>query len=205
MTSSIALDRRPPLSAVAITGVAYMASWIVGLALGHSDPKPSSSAAQVMAGYAGHTGTATAQFVLTEGLPAICLAVVALALGRRAAVAGLISATISMVQAMLGVVMTAWAVPGGHTGSAHNLFVAVNRLDGVKMFALALLALAATSLVPLWLRYVGAALAVSIVVSGIGYLLLLDGLSRAAWISGPLLLIWVTGTALTLGPRSRLR
>jgi hypothetical protein len=86
-------------------------------------------------------------------------------------------------------------------GTAHLLYEAVNRLDGVKMFALAALALAgvASRLLPRWLAYVGVALAVSIVGSGIAYLLLIQGLAVLAYVSGVLLLLFVTATGVVLG------
>jgi len=40
---------------------------------------------------------------------------------------------------------------------------------------------------------------VALVVSGIGYLLLSSALAPAAFVSGPLLLIWVTAVGISLG------
>jgi hypothetical protein len=40
---------------------------------------------------------------------------------------------------------------------------------------------------------------VALVVSGIGYLLLSSALAPAAFVSGPLLLVWVTATGIWLG------
>ena len=51
---------------------------------------------------------------------------------------------------------------------------------------------------PGWLAYVSVALALAISISGIGYLLLLSGPALAAWVSLPLLLIWVTATGIAL-------
>jgi len=56
-----------------------------------------------------------------------------------------------------------------------------------------------THLLPGWLGYLGALLAVALVVSGIGYLLLSSALAPAAFVSGPLLLVWVTATGIWLG------
>jgi uncharacterized YccA/Bax inhibitor family protein len=81
----------------------------------------------------------------------------------------------------------------------------INRLDGVKMLMLAGLAIAGFSLVqrgrtglPRWLAAVALALAAALAVSSIGYLLLLDGPALAAWVSLPLLLVWVCGTGFAL-------
>lgn len=42
----------------------------------------------------------------------------------------------SLAQCVLGLLVTA-AATGGHVATADSLFEALNRLDGVKMFALA--------------------------------------------------------------------
>lgn len=85
------------------------------------------------------------------------------------------------------------------------LWQAVNRLDGVKMFALAVLAAAAVALtapkgpLPRWLRYASLTLAASITISGVAYLFLIQDLAVMAYVAGVALLVWVTGTGLALG------
>ena len=156
------------------------------------------------------------QFALTEGLPAAGLAIIAVALARavrrsgaaaaaRAALlAGAAAALISLLQFVLGEVLAGTASPG----TAHLLYDAVNRLDGVKMSALAVLGLAgaASRVLPRWLRYTGIVLAIAIAASGIAYLLLLQGLAILAVPSGVLLLVFITGTGIVLGaPASKPR
>ncbi len=105
-------------------------------------------------------------------------------------------------------------IPDRRTGPAVTVFDAINRLDGVKMLLLAAVALAAFALLraghpplPRWLAYESLALAVAIAISGVGYLLLLSGPALAAWVSLPLLLVWVTGVGVALaraeGPSGR--
>ena len=98
---------------------------------------------------------------------------------------------------MLGAVLAATSAPG----TAHLLYDAVNRLDGVKMLALAVLAVAAAAsgVLPRWLRYAGIALAITITASGVAYLLLLQNLANLAIPAGVLLLVFITGTGITLG------
>jgi hypothetical protein len=98
---------------------------------------------------------------------------------------------------VLGAVLAGTTTPG----IAHLLYDGVNRLDGVKMLALAILGLAgATSgMLPRWLRYTGIALAIAIAASGVAYLLLLQGLAVLAVPAGVLLLVFITGTGITLG------
>ena len=69
------------------------------------------------------------------------------------------------------------------------------------MFALAVLALAKrrVGVLPRWLRYAGIALAFALASSGVPYLLLLQGGAVLAYVSGPLLLLFITGTGIALG------
>jgi hypothetical protein len=202
------------LTVTGVTGIAYTLSWIAGLAVAAPSPKLTASGASITAALAGHQAAVALQFGLTEGLPAVGLAVISIALARAArhagaaahariaVIAGLAAALISLVQFVLGVIL-AWTA---NSGTAHLLYEAVNRLDGVKMLALAIFALAgATSgALPRWLRYTGITLAIAITASAVAYLLLLPGLAALAYVSGPLLLLFITGTGITLaglGPR----
>ena len=58
-----------------------------------------------------------------------------------------------------------------------------------------------TRLLPAWPGWLGVLLAVALVVSGVGYLLPSSALAPAAYVSGPLLLVWVTATGISLGGR----
>ena len=196
------------LTVTGVTGIAYTLSWIAGLAVAAPSPKLTASGASITAALAGHQAAVVLQFGLTEGLPAIGLAVISIALARAARragaaaharivlIAGLTAALISLAQFVLGVTLAAATNPG----TAHLLYEAVNRLDGVKMLALAILGLAgATSgVLPRWLRYAGITLAIAITCSAVAYLLLLPGLADLAYVSGPLLLLFITGTGLAL-------
>ena len=203
------VPRRRLLTVTGITGIAYTLSWIAGLAVAAPSPKLTASGAQIAAALAGHQTAVAVQFTLTEGLPAAGLAIIAVALARaarrsgaagaaRAAlIAGGAAALISLLQFVLGAVLAGTASPG----TAHLLYDAVNRLDGVKMLVLAILGVAgaASRVLPRWLRYTGIALTIAIASSGIAYLLLLQGLAILAIPSGVLLLVSITGTGIVLG------
>ena len=210
------LERRRWVPVVA--GIGFTVSWVCGLALPVPNLAVTAPAAEIMAKYGPHLGLVQAQFALTEGLPAIGLAVISLALAllagarpagaRRArviAVAGTVAALISVTQYALGVMLAGWALPDHAAGRSSFLWEAINRLDGVKMFALAVLASAAVALtaptgpLPRWLRYASLALAASITVSGVAYLFLIQDLSWAAYVAGVALLVWVTGMGVVLG------
>jgi hypothetical protein len=94
-----------------------------------------------------------------------------------------------------------WLTATSSPVTAHVLFQLVNRMDGVKMLILAVLGagVAAASVLPRWLRWTGAALAVAITVSGVVYLLLLQSLGLLAGPALALLLIFITGAGIWLG------
>ena len=179
------------------------------------EPDVAASNIQVLATYRAHEGAALTQYVLVEGLAAIALAVVVTALGQSArrrgarrlgiaaVVAGLTAVAVSLVECVLGLLLAGTAAPDSEAERAGRLFDLVNRLDGVKMLALAALALAGVGLVrrtvvPSWLGYTGALLAAALIASGAGYLLLNTTLAQAVLVSGPLLLVWVTGAGVAL-------
>jgi len=194
--------------ALAVIGVAYTISWIAGLAVNAPSPKLGASGTEIVSQLTGHAASEVVNFVLTEGLPAVGLAVVSVALARAirgsgarragliALITGATAATISLVQCFLGVALARAGAPG----SAHLLWELVDRMDGIKMFMLAILALAAavTTVLPPWMRYVSGALAISIAGSGLAYLFLLNSLASLAYVAGVLLLVFIPGAAFTL-------
>ena len=203
------LPRRRLLTVTGLTGIAFTLSWIAGLAVAAPSPKLTASGTEIIAALAGHGTAVAAQFALTEGLPAAGLAIISVALARAArrsgaavaarfaCIAGIAAAVISLAQFMLGMALAGTSAPG----AAHMLYEAVNRLDGAKMFALAALGLAgaASGVLPRWLRYTGIALACAMASSGVPYLLLLQGGAVLAYVSGPLLLLFITATGIALG------
>ena len=194
--------RRRLLTVTGAIGIGYTLSWIAGLAVPAPSPKFSATGAQIVSAIAGHAQALAVQFALTEGLPAAGIAVVAIALARvtgsrLAMVAGVTAAVISVLQFCLGM----WLAAASSPVTAHVLYQMVNRMDGVKMLALAVLgaAGAAALVLPRWLRCTGAALAVAIAASGVVYLLLLQSLALLAGPALVLLLIFVTGAGIWLG------
>jgi hypothetical protein len=216
---------RLEIAAPAVAGVSYTVAWLAALAIWRSNPSVTASGPHVVGAHKSHEGVAIGQFVLAQGVAAAALAIVVVALGRAARrarvgrrlgnaamIGGLVAVTVSLTQLVLGVLLAGWVARDGGTGSAHGLFEAINRLDGVKMFALAVmagagagLALSRPGVLPPWLGGLGPGLCAALVVSGAGYLALNATLAMAAAVSLPLLLVWVTGAGLALGrvPRGR--
>jgi hypothetical protein len=197
------------LTGLGAVGVGYSLSWVAGLSVSAPSPAFGASGRQIAAAFAGHGAALATQFALTEGLPAVGIAVVAVALaraarargqiaaGRFALASGLTAAVISVLQFGLGLLLATTSSPG----TAQLAYAAVNRTDGGKMLALAVLGAvgAAMPLLPTWLRVTGIALAVSIAVSGVVYLLLLSSLAAAAGPALVLLLIFITGCGIIIG------
>lgn len=195
-----------------LTGIGYTLSWVAGLAVPVPSPPLGATGSEVVTALAGHGPAVAAQFALTEGLPAIGIVVVSVALARFARhrggpvasrfalVAGLVAAAISAVQAVLGMTLAATSAPG----PASLLYACADRLDGGKMLALAVLGAAAAAMtaLPRWLRWTAAALAVTITGSGLVYLLLAASLAAAAGPALVLLLVFMTGCGIMIGMRT---
>jgi hypothetical protein len=134
----------------AAAGAAYLAAWAAGLAAWPSNLALNATNTQVTAAYRAHPAGAVAQYLLAEGLAGLLLAVVLgcallpLAQRRLASrpgarpAAGIAAAAvvISLVQCGLGLVLVA-AATSGDVARAGGLSALENRLDGVKMLALA--------------------------------------------------------------------
>ena len=209
--------RRRLLTVPGLVGIGYSLSWIAGLAVPAPSPRFGAPGAEVVAALAGHGPAFATQFALTEGLPAAGIAVISVALARTARqrgaagparfalVSGLVAAIISALQFGLGLALTVTSAPG----AAHLLYASVDRLDGAKMLALAVLGAAAAAMtaLPRWLRYTGIALAITITCSGLVYLLLAASLAAAAGPALVLLLAFMTGCGIMIGmkadPRDR--
>ncbi len=174
-----------------------------------------SAGREIQSTFAGHGGAVATQYVFTEGLPAVCLGVVVIALAgsiigdRRAQtrllVSGVTAVIISLIQCVLGIVLITQLVPSDRIDAIGRVSELIDRLDGVKMLLLAVVSLTAGLAIwrghlrlPRWLGYVAFALSAAIAISGIGYLFLVTGPAYAAWVSLPLLLVFVTGSALSL-------
>ncbi len=200
-------------------GVAYLAAWVAGLAAWPSNPPLNASGAQTAASYAAHPAQAIVQYLLVEGLAGVLLGIVlgcavrsAAGRGqvdakvRGAAVLGAVAVVTSVAQCVIGLVLVA-AAAGHDVTRCGDLSDLVNRLDGVKMLALAAAGacLAATGgpapALPRWLRVVTVPFIIALVASGYAYLALSQSLSWTAYVSGPLLLLWVTGLGVTLTRR----
>jgi hypothetical protein len=202
-------------------GAGYLVAWVAGLAAWPANLPLNATAAQTTASYAAHPAQAAVQYLLVEGLAGLLLGVV---LGcvllpriRRggglratgAAALGAVAVGTSLVQCALGLVLTSAASSHDVTRSG-DLSNLVNQLDGVKMLALAATAILLATLggpdraIPRWLRAAALPLgAAALIASGCAYLALSQPLAWTAYISGTLLLLWVTGLGIAQTLRER--
>jgi hypothetical protein len=199
-------------------GIAYVVTWVVGLAVWPVNLALNATAAQVAASHRAHPAEASVQYLLIEGLAGLLLGIV-LAYVVRAnrgsgtgqtagpALLSVVAVITSLTECVLGLLVTA-AATGGHVATAGSLFEVLSRLDGVKMFALAGATawLAATRpVLPRWLRRVTVLVALALIASGCAYVTLANAFAWTPFVSGPLLLLWVAaaGVALTVAARRR--
>jgi hypothetical protein len=225
-TAGGARPRRPPGRAgwraylPGAAGGAYLAAWVAGLAAWPVNLPLNATAARTAASYAAHPAEAATQYLLAEGLAGLLLgAVLGFALLTRArgqaaprvkaaAVLGAGAVVISLAQCVIGLILTGAATAHDVTrcGDLSNL---VNQLDGAKMLALAGTAACLATrrgpgqALPRWLRATALPLGVALVASGYAYLTLSQTLAWTAYVSGTLLLAWVTGLGVALTVRRR--
>ena len=192
--------------------IGYAVAWIAGLTVFASSTRVRANGMQVVRALAGHQFAVGLQYALTEGVTALCLIAVIWAVTgntqpgrarptiRLAAVAATV---VSLAECGLGLWLAAGLARPGEAGLAGAVNDAITRLDGLKMVLLALVAAAVavairdrTLPLPRWLSPLAAALAVAIAVSGVGYLALSDAAASAAWVSLPLLIVFITASGL---------
>ena len=198
-------SRRPLVLSPVLTAGAYVGAWIVGLTAFGTGPGADATAAEVTTWYADHRLASALQSISVHGVAALALLGVLVAAHRSvrtnriAHAAGVAGVALSIVQLGFGLWRSAWA-----TGTmTADLVAAIDRLDGVKMFAFAVMigaavgGLRSAGLVRRRMAATGRVAAVALAASGAGYLLDVRALEGVAFVSLPLLLVWVG----TLGVR----
>ena len=192
--------------------IGYLVAWIAGLTVFASSTQVDANGGQVVRALAGHQFAAGLQYALTEGVTALCLIAVIWAVtgttqpGRARPtirLAALAATVVSLAECGLGLWLSAGLARPGEAGLAGAVNDAITRLDGLKMVLLAVVAAAVAVAVrdrtlplPRWLSPLAAVLAVAIAVSGVGYLALSDAAASAAWVSLPLLIVFITASGL---------
>src|ERR1700722_313769 len=191
-----------------IATIGYAISWIAGLTVFTSSTQVNASGMQVVGALAGHQFAAALQYGLTEGVTALFLIAVIWGMTgtaqsgrarRTIRLTALAATVVSLAECGLGLWLSAGLARPGEAGLAGTVNDVLTRLDGLKMLLLALIATAAAMAIrrptlplPRWLSPLAAVLAIAIAVSGVGYLTLSDTAASVAWVSLPLLIVFVT-------------
>jgi hypothetical protein len=192
-----------------VAGWAFATAWVVGVIAFPAAPAVDAAAGEVSDFYAAHPAATAVQSLLIHGFAPLALAAVFLALpvpgtARRVLrAAGSVGVGLSLLQLALGLWRS--AVAGTASPSTVDALVdAVNRIDGVKMLAFALMIAASAAALRHHRRFTPLAVAasVSLVASAVGYLLLSPTLGLAAFVSLPLLLAWAVSAGV-LSARGR--
>ena len=195
-------------------GAGYLIAWAAGLAAWPSNLALNATNAQVAVSYRAHPAGAVTQYLLAEGVAGLLFGLVLAAalLCRRdrslsrswpAIAVAAAAVAISLTQTVIGMFLVA-AATSRQDARAGGLSDLVNRLDGIKMLALAAVAayLCArrtwNGRPPAWLRVIAALAAVTLAVSGVDYMLLSTSLAWTVYASGPLLLAWIAATGIWL-------
>ncbi len=197
-------------------GLAYVVAWTAGLGAWPVNLALNATAGQTAAAYHANPTGVIVQYLLVEGLAGVLLGIVLACVlravrdrvGVRATGPAALSAIVviaSLSQCVIGLFAVA-AATSGNAAACGSLSDLVNRLDGVKMLALAAaaagIAVSGPAL-PRWLRALAVPLGLALIASGYAYLSLSNALAWTAYVSGPLLLLWVAGAGIALTVRRR--
>jgi hypothetical protein len=187
-----------------VVALAYVVTWVVGLVIGAPELTPDQDGTVVLAAYAAAPG-ALLQAALVHGLAGLLIGGLAVLYARRGAALSRRRRILTLVAGVLAALLS-WAQLAGEVAlvagepspdAAWQLWAAVAVIDGAKMLALAALVVATLPLLrALPVRILGVVTAISLVVSGVGYLSLQAGLMSTAYVSLPLLLVWAIVSAL---------
>jgi hypothetical protein len=208
--------RDPVVRLLPWAGAAYVLSWTAGLVLAPAAPSPDAPAAEVHAYYVDHAGAVLGQSLLVHGLAGVCLAAMAVGMGRAfhrdeplagwVRGTGLAAALVSFVQ--VGLAVVACADPGslGASTSA-SLFTSINDADTLKLVLLASFAATVTyagsraGVFPGWLRLLGRALPPLLVVGGLAFVATFPVLYGVLEVSLVVLLVWAAASSWVIGRR----
>lgn len=192
-------------------GATYVVAWVVGLTAFGFGPSADASDAEVVRYVTDHRAVSAMQSVLVHGVAALALCAVIVAVARSqsstrtSTYAGFVAVGLSLVQCVLGL----WRslVSTGSTTTA--LVDAIDRVDGFKMFALAVMigasiaSLRSAGMIGRRMAVTGRAATVALVVSGVafagGIQTLMVSAAAAALV---LLLVWVGYVGVAAGGRS---
>lgn len=191
----------------AIAGLTYVGAWVLGLVAFGFGPAADASDADIARYFADHRTVSAIQSLLIHGVAAVALLGVMVAvrgkgrLNRWAWRAVLVAVGVSLVQCVLDVYRSALA----NGSTIADLTHSINRIDGVKMIALAMMiatsirGFRSTAMIGTKMTVTGTVAVVALVVSGIAYATATTALLATTALSLVLLLVWVGYTGVVTG------
>ena len=206
------------MKTLAITsGATFVGAWIVGLILANGGPSPSDSAAQVAAYYDSHELRSMVATLLIDGLAGLAIFALAYCLWRyltddstmhRAVLlAGIGAGLASLVQMVVGELMSYRGAHGRSAEDVQTLFKVLNNGDTVKIALLATMIAAASALArrsgafPRWLAIAGVIFAPLLAISGLAFPFNSDALYASLAVTLIGLLAWVVSVAVVMARR----
>jgi hypothetical protein len=199
-------------------GATFVGAWIVGLVLASSGPDPSDSATKTAGYFAGHEHRAMVANLLIDGVAGLAIAGIAYSvsrylgndrLARWTLIAGIAAAIASVVQLVVGEILTYNAAHGHSADSVKTLFKVLNNGDTVKIaFLAAMIGCASllarrTGAFPRWLATGGLVFAPLLALSGLAFPLNSDALYASLELTLLLLLTWVVSVTVVIARRTR--
>ncbi len=194
-----------------LAGLGYAGAWVLGLVALGGGPGLSASAEQVDAYFAGHRTVSAVQGVLIHGIAAAALLAVVVAIGHRgvltrpARFGGAAAVGLSFIQCGLDL----WRSLLSTGATTVSLVHVIDRIDGLKMLALALMigtsvsVFRAAALIGTKMAVTGWVATVALGLSGVGYVLANTALAVVANLSLVLLLIWIAYSGVAVARSSR--
>jgi hypothetical protein len=201
------------------SAIAFVAAWLIGLALAASGPKPSDTAHTIATYYATHEHSSMLAHLLIDGVAGA--AIIALAYGLRRYLhsdsklsmwmfaAGIAAGLTSIFQAAIGETMTYRAAHGASPATVRTLFDVLNNADTVKIAFLAFMIGAASALArragafPRWLATGGLWFAPLLALSGAAFPLNSSAIYAALELTLIGLLAWVIASTVAITRRTR--
>jgi hypothetical protein len=201
---------------IAGAGFAYVAAWLIGLAIGMatSSPAPTDAIQTIEAYFRAHREAAMIQAYFLDGLAGAALIVFAAALrgalrrfeGERATVSsilfgtGVAAGSVSLLQGLFTQVLADHVAAMGNLATTRALFDLNGEGDTYKLLALGVF-IGATALLtfrsgalPQWLGWLGAVLAPLLVIAGWTFALSASAQLAAYTVLLLILLVWVAAT-----------
>lgn len=198
---------------LAFFGFLYVTVWVIGLLIPTGTLSPSMSNAELQQVLLANQLARLIQIYLIDGVAGISILLFAVmaaslfqltkekTLARVVLSAGLVSGTISLVQAAVQQTLVNPDLLASAETPFRTLLVLVNQVDIFKLMALALLSISTsilglrTRLIPAWINWLGVLLSIALVLGGLNFAFANSMLTAVLFASLPMLLVWVGGVS----------